>query len=231
MNKYDIHLKDIERILLGDAPPIFLIEVFFRTLIIYTLLLIIVRWLGKRMTGELTIMEMAVMLTLGAIASTPMQVPNRGIFQGLILLLCAVGFQRGISYLGFRSHKFEDLTQGTPSLMIKDGIMQIDNMRTDRISRSQLMAALRQQQIFNLGMVERVYLEACGNFSVYKTTEKKPGLPIFPTGDDVLHEQDQRSIKSLTDLEVCDNCGKVSSAHVNQKCQNCNQTKFIPAVI
>jgi uncharacterized membrane protein YcaP (DUF421 family) len=230
MNRFEIHLKDIERILLGEAPPVFLIEVFFRTLIIYTLLLIIVRWLGKRMTGELTIMEMAVMLTLGAIASTPMQVPDRGILQGLILLLCAVGFQRGISYLGYRSHKFEDLTQGTPTLMIKDGILQIDSMRNDRISRSQLLAALRQQEILNLGIVERVYLEPCGNFSVYKAIETKPGLPIFPTGDDLLKEQGQLSVKSVTGLKVCSNCGKVFPENAMNRCNNCNQTDFIIAV-
>jgi uncharacterized membrane protein YcaP (DUF421 family) len=230
MNKYDIHLKDIERILLGDAPLIFLIEVFFRALIIYTLLLLIVRWLGKRMTGELTIMEMAVMLTLGAIASTPMQVPNRGILQGLVLFLCAVGFQRGISYLGYRSHKFEDLTQGTPTLMIKDGILQIDTMRNDRISRSQLLAALRQQQIFNLGVVERVYLEACGNFSVYKTTQQKPGLPVFPTGDDVLSEQGRLKLSAVTGLKACKNCGRVTNVNTTAACDNCKQTDFITAV-
>lgn len=230
MNKYEIHLKDIERILLGDAPPTFLIEVFFRTLIIYTLLLIVVRWLGKRMTGELTIMEMAVMLTLGAIASTPMQVPNRGILQGLILLLCAVGFQRGISYLGYRSHKFENLTQGTPTLMIRDGILQIENMRNDRISRSQLLAALRQQEIFNLGITERVYLEACGNFSVYKATGNKPGLPIYPTGDDVLKEQEQLNLKSVRGIKVCTTCGKVFPENATNRCDNCNQTDFITAV-
>jgi uncharacterized membrane protein YcaP (DUF421 family) len=227
MNKYEIHLKDIERILLGDAPPIFLIEVFFRALIIYTLLLFIVRWLGKRMTGELTIMEMAVMLTLGAIASTPMQVPNRGILQGLVLFLCAVGFQRGISYLGYRSHKFENLTQGEPSLMIKDGIMQIDNMRSDRLSRNQLLAALRQQEIFNLGMIERVYLEACGNFSVYIAKEKKPGLAIFPAGDEVL--SGQARVKPIDALKACTNCGEVAHESTS-RCHNCNETDFIQAV-
>ena len=231
MNKYEIHLKDVARILFGQAPPIFLLEVFIRALVTYTLLLLIVRWLGKRMTGELTLMEMAVMLTLGAIVSTPMQVPDRGIMQGLVLLLCAVGFQRGISYLGYRSHQFEDLTQGTPSLIVKDGVFQLKAMESDRISREQIIAMLRQQQIFNLGLAERVYLEACGAFSVYRYTQKQPGLPLFPKDDDMIEEEGQGLIKRAPDFAACSNCGEIKPGNTAGTCKNCGHDKFTTAVV
>lgn len=67
MEKKDIHFNDLHRLLFGEAPAIFLLEVFIRTLFTYLILLVITRWLGKRMTGQLSITEMAVMLTLGAI--------------------------------------------------------------------------------------------------------------------------------------------------------------------
>ncbi|PAW92404.1 hypothetical protein CKK33_02395 [Mucilaginibacter sp. MD40] len=229
MNKYQIHLKDIGRILFGQAPPLFLVEVFFRALITYTLLLLIVRWLGKRMTGELTIMEMAVMVTLGAIVATPMQVPERGILLGLVLLLCAVAFQRGISYLGYRSHKFENITQGKPSLMVRDGIMQIENMRTDRISKNQLLAALRQQGITNLGLVERVYLEACGLFSIYLFSGERPGLATYP-GDDVFNDPQQIGVQQLPQILVCHHCGNLPGTPHPLKCSNCGKHDFIMAV-
>jgi uncharacterized membrane protein YcaP (DUF421 family) len=92
MKKDEIHLEDIQRILFGQAPPQFLLEVFIRTVVIYISLLFIVRLLGKRMSGQLTIMEMAVMLTLGAIVSVPMQMPDRGLLQGALLLLCTRRF-------------------------------------------------------------------------------------------------------------------------------------------
>jgi hypothetical protein len=53
-------------------------------------LLYILRWLGKRMSGQLTIMELSVMLTLGAIVSASMQIPDHGILEGVLLLLCAL---------------------------------------------------------------------------------------------------------------------------------------------
>jgi hypothetical protein len=59
MKKEDIHLSDWSRLLLGEAPPLFLLEVFVRTLVIYVFLLFILRWLGKRMSGQLIIMELS----------------------------------------------------------------------------------------------------------------------------------------------------------------------------
>lgn len=70
-----------QRLWFGDAPPIFLVEVMLRTVLVFVALLFLVRFLGKRMNGQLTATEMAVMLTLGAIAANGMQVPQRGIFR------------------------------------------------------------------------------------------------------------------------------------------------------
>jgi uncharacterized membrane protein YcaP (DUF421 family) len=87
MNKQDIHLYDLHRILFGDAPTIFILEVLIRTIITYFVLLVITRWLGKRMSGQVSITEMAIMLTLGAIVSVAMQVPESGILMAALVLL------------------------------------------------------------------------------------------------------------------------------------------------
>src|SRR6476659_4263861 len=73
MEKDEIHFGDIKRWLFGDAPPEFMIEVFIRTILIYLFLLLIVRLMGKRMSGQITLTEMAVMITLGAIVSPAIQ--------------------------------------------------------------------------------------------------------------------------------------------------------------
>lgn len=76
MKKEDIQPWDWQRIFLGEAPPEFLVEILIRTLIIYIALMIIVRLMGKRMGGQLTISELAVMVTLGAIVAPAMQIPH-----------------------------------------------------------------------------------------------------------------------------------------------------------
>ncbi|MDX3916076.1 MULTISPECIES: DUF421 domain-containing protein [Olivibacter] len=101
MKKEEIKLTDIQRILFGETPAAFMLEVFIRTIIIYLALLLVLKLLGKRMTGQLTIAEMAVMITMGAIVAVPMQIPDRGIVQGIIILLLAVAFLRGLNYLSY----------------------------------------------------------------------------------------------------------------------------------
>src|SRR5215213_8698060 len=109
MKKEEIHLWDIERILFGQAPPEFLLEVFIRTLVIYLLATIVMRWLGKRMNGQLTIVELAVVVMMGAILAVPMQIPDRGLLQGVIVLLSVLLLLRGINLVAFRNSRFEKL--------------------------------------------------------------------------------------------------------------------------
>jgi uncharacterized membrane protein YcaP (DUF421 family) len=226
MKKEDIHLGDLSRILFGEAPPVFLLEVFVRTLIVYVFLLYILRWLGKRMSGQLTIMELSVMLTLGAIVSASMQIPDHGILAGFLLLLCALGFQRGISYLGVRSSKFEKLTQGKAGILIRDGILQVGQMKEFRISRQQIFAQLRNQKIYQLGMVDRMYLEASGMYSVFKAKESRPGLAVLPPDD----KEIGRILKMVPGICACRSCGFVQKADDLPACNECGCQEWTPAV-
>jgi uncharacterized membrane protein YcaP (DUF421 family) len=89
---------------------------------------------GKRMSGQLTIMEMAVMLALGAIVAVAMQVPDCGILLSVTVLLCTITFQRGFAWLGFKNANAEKLIQGDLSVLVKDGVLQLAEMQRCRIS-------------------------------------------------------------------------------------------------
>lgn len=226
MKKQEIHLGDINRILFGQAPPVFLLEVLIRTLLTYIILLVVVRWLGKRMSGQLTIMEMAVMLALGAIVSVAMQVPDRGILLSVIVLLVTVSFQRGFGYLGFKSAKVEKVIHGDVNILVKEGIMQLPEMQFCRISKQQLFGQLRCSGIYHLGKVRRVYLEASGAFSIYPAKTDHPGLSVLPPG-----ERELFGAKLQEGLEACINCGVVRKKESeNRPCMDCHCTSWEAAV-
>lgn len=229
MKKEEIHWADWHRILLGPAPLEFLLEVLIRTLIMYLILLVILRLLGKRMGGQLTISELAVMLTLGAIISVPMQIPDRGILQGILVLICALVFQRGINYLSVKNARIEHVLQGQESQLVKDGVMLVDELSAMKISREQLMAVLRNQDIYNLGEVRRVYLEACGLFSVFKYSESRPGLSLLPPDDEAAGTE----LSVLKDVLLCAQCGHPAQSELetNAPCKNCNTNNWVAAVI
>ena len=224
MKKEEIHFWDLKRWFLGQAPPEFIIEVLIRTLLIYLLLILTARIMGKRMKGQITLMESAVMITLGAIVSPVMQLPDRGLVLGIVALTVAVLFQRGLSFLELRSRRIEKQTQGRLSMLVKDGVMMVEDLRRTDVSRQQLFAMLREQKIYNLGKVKRAYLEACGLLSVYQAAEEKPGLPLFPPHDPQVRD----TLRDAGDgTEVCCSCGTVrDTGSAKTPCDYCGATEW-----
>jgi uncharacterized membrane protein YcaP (DUF421 family) len=219
MDKQDIVFGDWKRLLLGAAPATFLLEVLLRSIVVYVILLFAVRLLGKRMSGQLTITELAVILTLGGIVALAMQTPDRGVLQGLLVLLCALAFQRGITLLDWKNAKIEQITQGRASVLAKDGMLELEELKTARITREQLFSELRNRGIFNLGAVKRVYLEGCGEFSVFRRSPAVPGLSLLPADD-----QAGRAAQHAEDRSerVCSRCGCPKRDGANEsRCPRC----------
>jgi uncharacterized membrane protein YcaP (DUF421 family) len=228
MKKDQIHFEDWQRILIGNNPPEFLLEVFVRSLLILFFFLITVRLLGKRMNGQLTLTEMAVMLTLGAIVAPIMQLPDRGVLLGLVVLICALTFQRGLTWLDFKSKRVEEITQGKESLLIEDGVLQLEAMEATRISKQQIFAKLRSEKIYNVKKVSRLYMEACGLFSIYTDEEEKPGLSALPDTDKEVH-----SLQPVAEpaIVACMNCGNTILIKDEQPpCPVCQEVEWTQAV-
>jgi uncharacterized membrane protein YcaP (DUF421 family) len=222
MKKEDIQWADWHRILIGSAPTEFLIEVFFRSVFLFVFLLIVLRLMGKRMGGMLTISELAVMLTLGAIICVPMQIPDRGILQGFFVLTCALAFQRWFPLLGIFFKKGEQVIEGKEVTLLKDGVIEVKELKAANISKQQLYAVLRSQGLYNLGAVERIYLEAAGFFSVFRFKEPKLGLPIFPGNDSLLKQHES--------VLACCDCGKITTTPTPTSCSNCSGNTWTPAI-
>ena len=83
---------------------------------------------------------------------------------------------------------------------------------------------LRAKQIYHLGKVKRLYLEACGIFSVYQEEEPKPGLPLFPPDDKSLLEEKT----SINAAVVCINCGTSNQMH---SCKNYGNDEWTTAIV
>lgn len=228
MKKETIWLEDWQRILFGDAPVEFMLEVLIRTSLIYLVLLVIMRLLGKRMNGQLTNLELAVMLTMGAIMAPGMQIPDRGLLPAVLALVCALAFLRGTGWLGFKSSKIEKLIHGTETVLVKDGIIQLEQLRSNRLSHQQIFAALRSENVYNLGQVKRLYMEAYGEFSIYENEQTKPGLSVLPPADEEVHSIHERA--EDTPL-ACTNCGNtVPALPKPDSCAVCQATNWIEAI-
>jgi len=227
MKKEEIHLWDWKRILLGNVPGEFMLEVFLRTIVIYLILLVIIRLLGKRMSAQLTITEMAVFITLGAIVSLPMQAPDRGMLPGILILMCVLLLLRGLNFFAFKNRKVEVVTQGDVSMLVKEGVLQVEAMRKMAISHEQIYAQIRAKDLLHLGAVKRMYIEGGGEFSIYPSAQPKPGLSVLPLQDKALRREDKRA----DELSACCYCGTVvQRAQSQAACPTCGHQDWTYAV-
>ena len=174
MQQSQIHVFDVHRLLVGQVPWAFLAELFVRGVLIYVILVAAIRLMGKRVAGQLSITELAVIVTLGAAVGVPMQAPERGILPALVILGIALAFQRATSFWAFKDARIELLTQGDLICLVCDGRMLLEQMGRVGISRERLLAVLREHGIEQFGEVKRVYLEGVANGAYISCPSRGP---------------------------------------------------------
>jgi uncharacterized membrane protein YcaP (DUF421 family) len=138
-------------------------------------------------------------------------------------------YQRGLSWLSLKRRKVEVALQGDVTLLVKDGVMQIDHMRDDSISHNEVLAQLRDRKIKQLGEVKRLYLEGNGSFSVFKNDTPTAGLSVLPAKDRSMNQ----TLQSADHQQVCLHCGQLAKAqiHSGNQCPNCGRNEWTNAVM
>lgn len=219
---------DWQYLLLGVAPWSSLLELGLRVLAVYVVLVVAVRFLGKRQSGQISNQELAVMLTLGAIVAVAIHDPLRGVLPGLALLVCLLGLHRGVSALAASHPALERATQGGASLLVADGVLALERLRDARISVEQLFTVLRSQGLTQLGQARRVYLEAYGCFSVFRQEPARAGLSLSPSWD----AGQANGMKKADGVWACSSCGTLGSAPDSSAatCPKCHTRAWVPAI-
>lgn len=206
MEAYQIHIDDIQRILFGTTPITFLLEVVFRTAVIYLILMLSMRMTGKRMSSQLSRNELAAMVSLAAAIGVPLQDASRGLLPAILISFIIVSFQRWAARKSAADQEFEAKTQGRVSVLVEDGVLKLDTMKQARISRERLFAQLRFAGLQNLGNVKRMYFEANGSFSLLEDRSYKPGLCLIPAWDYEFRE----NMRFDRAKRTCTACGLVA---------------------
>jgi len=226
MEKKFIHLNDFYRILIGEVPPEFYIELIIRTLVIYALITFGMKYLGKRTAAELSRSELAAISTLAATTGLVLLSPDRGLVCPIIVLSVILLIRKFVNRRNYKSQRFEVLVEGKRSTLVIDGEMQWQEMQKVRVSKEQLFAQVRDAGIIHLGLVKRLYMEASGSFSLLKETNPHPGLPAIPDWDkEFLAEQ-----QTCQDWKVCENCGHHQQPR-ETTCPVCHSTCWVNPIM
>lgn len=209
---------EFDKILGSGSERAFLIEIAIRTVIMFILILTILRLSGRRGVRQLTLFEVAIIISLGSAAGDPMFQKDLPIVYSVIVFACVMMVYKLTTWLAYRSKTFTHILEGKVLPVVKEGRFDIKHDNDNDFSKMEFFSELRNLNVEHLGQVKEGVLEVDGTLSVlfYADEEVKYGLPLFPSNFKKVN---------VTDMEgpfACMYCGYVI-LQVNKNSPQCNR--------
>lgn len=154
---------DLVTIFVPETP---VLEIILRGTITYLALFLMLRFTLKRESSGIGVTDMLVVVLIADAAQNAMADDYRSITDGLILVGTIIFWAYAVDWLGYRYPIVERLVQPRPLPLIEDGRLLVRNMRSELITREELMSQLRAYGVDDVARVERAYLEGNGKLTV-----------------------------------------------------------------
>lgn len=150
---------------------------FFRAIVLYLVVLIVMRLMGKREIGQLQPFELAISIMIADLASIPMTEIGIPIFNGIVPILGLLVMHLVISVINLKSLRAREIICGKPSILIYRGKINEKALLKERFTINELEERLRGNNVVNLGDVEYAILETSGQVTVIQKPEKRTTIP------------------------------------------------------
>ena len=181
---------------------------YTRTIILYLVLILVIRLMGKRQIGQMEPAEFVVTMLVANLAAIPMQDGGIPLFSGVVPILTVLGVELVLSALSLKSSKIRKLLCGKPVILIENGKILQGNLRKTRITLDELTGHLREKDVLDIQAVQYAILETNGNLSVFPYPRERPAsardagikarqqfLPITIISDGELMEENLRKAR------------------------------------
>lgn len=126
---------------------------FLRTVVLYLLLIVTVRLMGKRQIGEMEPAEFVVTMLLANLAAIPMQDSAIPLLSGLVPILVILGLELILAAVSLQSIRMRRLLCGKPVILMQNGKILERNLQRTRVNLDELTMHLREKGIFDLSTV------------------------------------------------------------------------------
>ena len=150
---------------------------FFRSIILYIFVLIIMRLMGKREIGQLQQFELAISIMIADLVTMPMTDVGIPISNGIIPILGLLLMHLIISIINIKSIKAREIICGKPRILIYRGKIDEEALKKERFTINELQERLRGNNIVNIGDVEYAILETSGQVTVIQKPDKRNTIP------------------------------------------------------
>ena len=150
---------------------------FIRSILLYIIVLVVMRLMGKREIGQLQPFELAISIMIADLATIPMSEIGIPIFNGIIPILGLLLMHITISLINLKSIKAREIICGKPRILIYRGKINEKNLKKERFTVNELEERLRGNNIVNIGDVEYAILETSGQITVIQKPNKRTTIP------------------------------------------------------
>lgn len=145
-----------------------------RVIVLYVVVMVALRLMGKREIGQLSVFDFVVSVMIAELSTMPMEDPNIPFYHAPLAIGLLVVLQIVVAVIQLKSHRFRHWVDGEPSVLIEHGQIQDNEMKKTRYTLSDLMMQLREKGVANVADVEFAILETSGKLSVLPRADRRP---------------------------------------------------------
>ncbi len=153
-----------------------------RTLILYIVIIVAMRIMGKRQVGDMQPSDLVVSLLISEIAAMPIDNIDRPIANGIIAVFFLVFLETLLACVSLKSGKVRRAVNGAPVIIINRGKVDRAALKRLRITTDELLETLRGQGIFDISTVQYAIIEPNGQLSVMEKSNGNLAVPVICDG-------------------------------------------------
>ena len=143
-----------------------ILNIFISSLAVYVVLIVFVRIAGLGSFSQMTAVDYAVTIAIGAILSTAILPSNPSVFESCLALGILLLIQWIVSFVRRRSDGFRKVVDNSPLLIMRDGKILEKNLQEANITKADLIAKLRESNAYHFADIKAVIFESTGEISV-----------------------------------------------------------------
>ena len=165
-----------------------LLKIALRVVIIYLVLSISMRLMGKRQLGELEVSELITTFMLSEIATAPITSPEKSMLQAVVAILVLLALELVASFILLKIPAIKNLVSPKPNMLIDRGVINQKELSKQRLTNEELLSSLRQQGYTDLSEIYYAVMEGNGKLTVVPRSSSRPattselGLTVAETG-------------------------------------------------
>lgn len=148
--------------------------IILRTLFAYISVLIVLRLMGKREIGKLSIFDLVVSIMMADLAVLVIEDEKVSLIRGITPILVLMITQISLSFITLKNKRIRELVEGRPVILIKNGKIMDNEMKKQRYSIDDLLTQVREKSISSIAEVDMAILETSGKLSVFSKVSKSP---------------------------------------------------------